>query len=454
MRGHLRGATTPTRPENLPLDGGSSLQDPEVDEVADCAQYPIPDTPTSMTVLSTAPSDLGLDEVLQLPDSETVETLLDHYSQKLASLAVWIDSDSNPYRCQVIPLARRWPGLMLAILAVSGQHRSPDRVLEERFPARARDAAVRLISQHIRAVTSRIAEGGHLRHELGMESAEWMLASMLTLANYEMLDNGAGFSDAHRHAARILVRAIRSTGKQNSALFTFLTNQLSIYDVLACTTEVEAADAEDVLLPDPTDSDKLFTGFLRIVHEVMVKAQRHRQVSGGFGLGSGLGSYQQACEANDIEARFEIARGTTLMVAGRLPMSSDAQSRDFIRLVSIYHQAGLLYTWSILPHLRPSTQRLEVCAEGLFASLEGMETPSTMLHNLPWPLFAAGIGCRGLVQRQACITATFGKLITETGFSNYGDVLSFLQLYWKETALSWAQLAVQWRSSGRSILPV
>lgn len=105
---------------------------------------------------------------------------------------VWIDSDKNEYRRLVLPLAQRQPVLLLAILAISSQHLAVTQNEESSFSGYARDAAVSMISGQIRQVTGRLAAGHDLGGEIDADTAEWILASMLTLASYEMAESEAG----------------------------------------------------------------------------------------------------------------------------------------------------------------------------------------------------------------------------------------------------------------------
>jgi len=360
---------------------------------------------------------------------------------------VWIDSEQNEYRRLVLPLAQRQPVLLLAILAISAQHLAVTQNEESSFSGHARDAAVSMISRHIRQVTGRLAAGHDLGSEIDAETAEWMLASMLTLASYEMAESEAGgnAADSHRAAARTLVNALATTNRQNNRLFQFLRNQLSIYDILACTTSFDPTSTDDIILPEVNPATIIFSDFLYLLHDVTTSSRRDAKAPARGGL---MPSPKAA------RSLFAIARGSTLMLAGTLELPNNERRRDFIRLVDIYHHAGMLYAYRLLFKNVVTSIEVEASASALFELLDQLEDTHSCMQNLPWPALIAGIESCGNSDRMAFTERLYGKIARDMGFKHYLEVLHFLQVLWSREDADWVTLANQYRLQGRGIVAV
>ena len=340
-----------------------------------------------------------------LPDLPTRSRLLEHYDKDIAGFMVWIDSEKNEYRRLVLPLANQQPVLLLAILAISAQHLAVTKGQETTFPARARDAAVNMISQQIQQVTGQLAAGFDLGSQINPDTAVWMLASMLTLANYEMTETetGAAAADSHRQAARTLVNALATTKREHNILFDFLRNQLAIYDILACTTTFGPMSTVEVILPASDHANLIFSEFLSLLHRVTVWSRQHQEkkTSGNFGPAD------VPITSADARAGFEQARGSTLMAAGVLGLPRDARRRDFVRIVDIYHHAALLYTYRVLFCGQVEQIEVDASVTVLFERLNQLEDKSTCMQNLPWPVLIAGTESLHHPARQAFVTRKF-----------------------------------------------
>lgn len=444
VRGHLKGCKTPN------IDKPKRSNSLNTVSTSRTSTSPKQNKPTS--------NDTNIDEpslavgplnslVPDLPDENTIRRLLDHYDKNIAGLMVWIDSDKNEYRRLVLPLAQRQPVLLLAILAISSQHLAVTQNEESSFSGHARDAAVSMISGQIRQVTGRLAAGHDLGSEIDAETAEWMLASMLTLASYEMAESEAGgnAADSHRQAARTLVNALATTNRQNNRLFRFLRNQLSIYDILACTTSLDPASRNDIILPEVNPATIIFSDFLYLLQDVTASSWRSSEAPTQQGLIS---------SPKIARSLFGLARGSTLMLAGALELPMNERQRDFIRLVDIYHHAGLLYTYHLLFKNEVTSTEVNASAMSLFEQLDQLEDIHSCMQNLPWPALIAGTECRGDITRQSFIENLYGKIARDMGFKHYIEVLHFLRVLWSKTDADWLMLANQYRLEGRGIVAV
>ena len=385
------------------------------------------------------------------PDLITRSHLLDHYDKEIAGLMVWIDSEKNEYRRLVLPLAEQQPVLLLAILAISAQHLAVTKEQESSFPARARDAAVAMISQQIQQVTGQLAAGFDLGSQIDPNTAVWMLASMLTLANYEMTETetGATAADSHRQAARTLVNALATTNREHNTLFNFLRNQLAIYDILACTTIFGPMSTVEVILPASDHANLIFSEFLSLLHRVTIWSREgpEERSSGTFSL------VNVSITSADARAGFEQARGSTLMAAGLLDLPRDVRRRDFIRIVDMYHHAALLYTYRVLFRGQVEQGEVDASAMILFERLHQLEEKSTCLQNLPWPVFIAGTEST-TPERQSIIANVLTSMAVDMGFPYYLGILQFLQDLWSNPATSWTDLARRYEAGGKKIVAV
>ncbi|KIW78847.1 hypothetical protein Z517_08686 [Fonsecaea pedrosoi CBS 271.37] len=445
VRGHLKGRTTPHVDKPPPKPSSAAPKDSTSPKSTKSPEQNISVRP-ALIVEPLATTFPGF------PDPATRSRLLEHYDKQIAGLMVWIDSERNEYRRMVLPLADQQPVLLLAILAISAQHLAVTTGKELSFPARARDAAVTLISKQIQQVTGQLAAGFDLGSQIDPDTAVWMLASMLTLANYEMTETetGAAAADSHRQAARTLVNALATTNRENNALFHFLRNQLSIYDILACTTIFGPSSTVEVILPAPDHSNLIFSEFLSLLHKVTVwSRERHEKESAG-----NFNPADLPITSTDARAGFEQARGSTLMAAGLLELPRDARRRDFVRIVDIYHHAALLYTYRVL--FLCQVEPLEVSASTmvLFERLHQLEDTPSCLQNLPWPVFIAGTECCDDLERQAFVAKMYTDIAQDMGFKYYLGILRFLQDLWSNKETTWTELARHYEASGKKIVAV
>lgn len=387
------------------------------------------------------------------PDPATRSRLLEHYDKNIAGLMVWIDSDKNEYRRLVLPLANRRPVLLLAILAISAQHLAVTTNVESSFSARARDAAVTMISSQVRQVTGRLAAGSDLGSEIDVDTGVWMLASMLTLASYEMAESesGAVAADSHRQAARTLVNALATTNRESNDLFNFLRNQLSIYDVLASTTSFGLLSPGEAILPAPDHSSHIFSDYLSVLQQITVMSRQRRSREEPSADSS---VFELSPTPAAARARFELARGSTLMAAGLLELGVDARRRDFIRIVDIYHHAGLLYTYRCLFQGHVDISDVHASITVLFERLGQLEDLASCRQNLPWPVFIAGTECQDHHGREIFVANMYKDIARHMGFKHYVEILHFLKDLWSYENPDWLELARRYNANGQPILAV
>ncbi|KAI1027743.1 hypothetical protein LB504_011675 [Fusarium proliferatum] len=379
------------------------------------AQFPITESPASIS-----PPSL---------DSNT-QQLLDYYDKNIAGLMVWIDSEKNYYRQKVLPLAQTNEAVRLAICAISAQHAARDFTPSTVYE-KDRDRVLSMIMHGVDDMTA------HSQLTVTADTAEWMLSSMMVLSSYELAHTGgADAADFHRKAARALVNTLSTLDFPKSSLFGFLQNQLSMYDIFACTTIFDTTDVQDAIRPIEFEEDRSFSAYLLLLHDVTLISRGNSPEDSSRDWRGGLAQ----------------ARGETLMEVGSSGICSSANRGDFVRLVDAYHNAALLYTARCLGRQYGLDEAVSL--SDLFRLLSGMENLHASIHNLAWPIFIAGTECYGDDNRQLIVRGLYQTLSDMTGFKHHGDVLTFLETFWANGDSDWRILAKQWEGLGRRILAV
>ncbi|VUC21361.1 unnamed protein product [Clonostachys rosea] len=379
----------------------------------------------------------------------SLEQLVEYYDKHVAKIMVWLDGDDNVYRRHVLPLAHTNPVVRLAVAAISAQHAAFSRG-DPDVPEDARNEAVAMISRYIHDITRQIAAGGSriVKEGLGEEAADWILASMLVLSCYEMFHSGASAAEFHRTAAKSLVNTLSTTEWRQSTLFLSLRNKLSTYDVFACTTSFDISSIRKAVLPDLESTrilrneTVLFLEYLVLLHEVTLFS---RQATPRSPL-----SKQQ--HTRDWKREFELARGATLMAAGRLNIHDASQTRDLIRLVDIHHHAALLYVAACFGQSLDYDEISKTAFQELKVQIVALENINECIHNLPWPLFILGVKSHGHLENQRLVSKLYSTIPAITGCKQYYDVLEFLHEFWSGSDDEWQPLARGWELRGNRIL--
>ncbi|RFU26383.1 hypothetical protein B7463_g9959, partial [Scytalidium lignicola] len=379
----------------------------------------------------------------RLPEP-VVNRLLLHYAHHITPIMVWLDSEKNEYRRLVIPLAEKQPVLRLSILAIAAAHLPRDSEIEADFSQSACQAAILMITQQIRFMIDKNFEVNHIHNENDERTAEGLLATMLTLSNYSLLGSALSHAQSHRHAARILVNTLTLKRASNDELFVFLRNQLSVYDILACTTLFNSEHIRHAILPDLSQGDIFFGHFLTIIHRITIRSIPNQD----YDLSS------ESSRMEELEDEFEIACSSTLLLAGPVITScKKIFKEDFIRLVQTYHHAGAIYACKRF-HGSTMSEHEKRHSLLLFTALEKLDNIDSFLHNLPWPIFIAGI-CSCLDPKRISVVSNLCSMLSsKTGFKHYANILIFLQELWESSHKNWVSLAREWEERGVPVIAV
>jgi len=372
---------------------------------------------------------------------------MEYYRRNLAGLMVWLDSEENDYRKRVIPLAEYQPAIGFAIVAFAAQHGWGGYPLGDvaAMAESARDKCLQLIQTRAKEMTEKVAEGVELNSQSDIADAEWMLASILIINNYENARCRLEAAEGHRQAARTIVNIFNhSVSIEGRELFGFLRNQLAIEDIIAATTTFDENHIMNAIAPAPGSDSLLFSKYLTLLHQITVQSTTQ----------TGAESAEGHLTMSMVHSQFEQARGATLMAAGRLGLGGSTMARDFVRLVDIYHNAGLLYAFRCLKCAGEESPHWVTASTKLFGQLSEFEDLNGFVQNLAWPTFIAGTACHGNAERQGIILSMFTAIYAVTKFDYYLDAVDFLKSFWVGLNVDWRSLVQAREVSGKRLLVV
>lgn len=373
---------------------------------------------------------------------------MDYYRRNLAGLMVWLDSEENAYRQRVVPLAEYQPAIGFAIMAFAAEH-GATAYPHENFATiaeSARDKCLHLVQTRAQEMTEKVAEGFELNTQSDIADAEWMLASILIINNYENARCRPKEAEGHRRAARTIVNLFtHSVSADGHELFAFLRNQLAIEDVMAATTTFDEYHIKNAITPVPGSECLLFSKYLTLLHQITLQSVKLTEET------QSAETSQGPLTISMVQSEFEQARGATLIAAGRLGLVG---SRDFVRLVEMYHNAGLLYAFQCLKCAHGESPDWTTTSARLFHQLLGFDDLNTFVQNLAWPTFIAGTTCHGNKERQRIILSMFTVIHEATKFDYYIDAVDFLKDLWAGSNVDWRSLIRAREVSGKRILVV
>ncbi|KAJ6073401.1 hypothetical protein N7467_011486 [Penicillium canescens] len=206
------------------------------------------------------------------PTATEIHKLVRYYDGTIAGMMVWRDSSANPYRRLALPRAKTEPVLLLAILAVASDHMAATRGKPSTFALEARDKVVSSITMVLQEITNPgIADEGALVGTVDLKTAEWVLAAMLVLSNYECVGSTSSTWCLRRLGARTLIKAVSLPDDRHPPeLYVFLRSQFSIHDVLASTTTSVFMNSQEVILPCQGEEKDMLASYMRLIHDVTV----------------------------------------------------------------------------------------------------------------------------------------------------------------------------------------
>ncbi|EGR45633.1 uncharacterized protein TRIREDRAFT_110986 [Trichoderma reesei QM6a] len=443
--------TTPVL-TTTPVPAAAPIPAPAVDPGMNTSRALQVSRPTSISIKSMEDTPAAQGLLLNYTQWASSPEIIEYYDKYLAGRMVWVDSEENDYRRRMLPMAANAPGLRFAIAAFSLYH-GPMKFPRElaRYHEEARDACLDVVREQLREMNNRLNSGAELNTRDDVANAEWVLACILVIANYEMAKVNSEAAESHRLAARTIVNVFGKNEACNKGLFAFLRNQLAIHDVLGSATSFDLVDVAEAVLPTSNSGDHvLFSEYLTFLHQITLASRRSMAVNEAIDVSS----WPKSFTISEVQSRFEQARGQTLMIAGKLQMDPPVVRRDFIRLVDLYHHAAVVYAYRCLGYATPDNFDWLASVAKLFDQLGQIENQSLCIQNLPWPIFIAGTECHGDVERQHKVTEILDKTIRTTGFKQYETIRRFFNAFWNGPEPNWLPVAQQLQANGLRILVV
>ncbi|KAI1089565.1 fungal-specific transcription factor domain-containing protein [Rostrohypoxylon terebratum] len=424
------------------------LGKPEQPKLADPAPrttYGSPRSPLGFIPLDSSESacSSGTESVLGLLPESDQDQLLQYYSSNIAPINVWFDSPQNGYKQLVIPLARRQSALRLAILGISAAHSSDDLEIDKSFSQLACHTAMTTITSQIKILVGRELGKFDIQAVQDAEVLPAVLATMLVLSNYSLLESDISLAKIHLQAIRVLIRTPMLNNECNGDLTSFLRNQIASYDVLTCTTLFDPEHIRNAIVPGIKPKPVIFNDYLNIIHDITMRS-----------VGEVAQESNQGFSLSKIETQLELARGSSLLAGGPLSTQCTQSSyRDFIRLTESFHHAGFLYACKRLPYLAEAREIQEYHVSKLFSVFSQFEDMHFSVVRLSWPIFVGGICSCGHTERMGIITALC-RTLSKSRFRFYDSVLVFLEEHWASQDQDWISRAQEWERRGTPLVVV
>lgn len=371
--------------------------------------------------------------------------LIDHYTNNIAPIMVWLHSEHNPYKRLVAPLSESQKSLRFAILSIAAAHAASTLGVDAEFSRSAYDNALMLITERVREMANGELVTQHARATSGGDAHQGVLAAALILSNHSLFGTELSLSRIHRKAVRIIIDTIKSNiiGSE-SELFIFLNNQAAIYDILVCTTIFDRDNIEGAILPVYKKGNVMFGHFLNVVHDITkCSVSKNRDVP-----------HTTLSKITDFEDQLELAHSYTFLAAAPILESCGYDAKeDFMRIARLYHHAGVLYACKRLC-VDPNSWIESYHASKLFRLFTQFHDLNTALHNLAWPVFIAGICSWPNVERMQAVGKLSRTLYGDTGYGHYKGISEFHEELWDSDHDDWIKLAQEWEEKGRQVIPV
>lgn len=373
------------------------------------------------------------------------QRLIDDYANNIAPIMVWLHSEHNSYKRLVAPLAESQKSLRLAILSIAAAHAAGARGGDSDFSRSAYENALLLITERVREMANGELNSPPTQSSSGVDTHEGILAAALILSNHSLFGTDLRLCGIHRKAVRILIATIRtSMAVSGSELFSFLSNQAAIYDILVCTTIFDRENIKGAILPIYEEGSLMFGRYLHVLHDITKCSLTKESVHGGTTLS----------QIADFEDQLELAQSDTLLAAAPILVScGDHTKDDFIRITRLYHHAGVLYACRRLC-IDENSWLESYHTSKLFRLFAQFHDLNVALHNLAWPVFIAGICSWPHVERMRTVSELTTTLNGGAGYGHYEGISEFHEELWHSNHHDWIKLAKEWEERGRQVIPV
>lgn len=377
--------------------------------------------------------------------------LLGHFTQVVASQLVWYDSDENPWRNLIVPLAAGSHTLLTAILALASGNivarmQSSDHSARHysRLTQVHRDNVLKLLSADFQTMgkltTSQMWLASH------SDWAKATLASTIILSYLEIHFPNSGLWRLHLSAAQQVMQAIRKSADGDSTS-SFLAGELFAATTWSLLTDYDCdlsmgenhvglSIAEDV--PNSyqslattaiTSEDSGFAGFCLVLRQItLMERSCYRSGNGTWSL-TKTGAMLAQIDRSLSEARCNALEA----LRPERHRRSKPEYLDAQHLVDALYHATLIYRHRATPSPAEQNSTLETLREQLFRSLLAFRDPESFAQDQTWPLFVAGTESMSDSLSQEWIRRRFATVMSSSCTLDRPSIMRFLEAFWLQT---------------------
>ncbi|OQE26581.1 hypothetical protein PENSTE_c005G04590 [Penicillium steckii] len=348
------------------------------------------------------------------------------------SQLVWIDSDQNPWRNLVCPLAARSPCVSYAILATAAANiyvkidpNSSEKAISLYILTEYRQRALSLLTNNL-SQARRFNEQENA--EAKVQNFRESLAATLLHWHLEMHFPSDSTWKIHLRTAQALVYShclIATSKSQFDECGTFLLQEFYCATIWPRLTL--NIDIEDVALTLPLrNQGDAFIGFVRLMHRLILLASRPN-------CEIAPKKTKLTMSITELESEASRNRQSVLESLQRNDLSSRlCPFDDVLHVVDAWFYAILIFGYQVIGPTCETTDFIQNDCDCLFQALESLSSPLSFAQNQPWPLFIAGTECAGDKYRQNWVESRFQLLIQNICPLDRPRMLRFLKEWWND----------------------
>ncbi|KAK4942794.1 hypothetical protein LTR10_017554 [Elasticomyces elasticus] len=384
--------------------------------------------------------------------------LLHHYTNVVAAQMVWVDSTQNPFREIIIPLAMQSSALMLSILSIAAgdMWSRSGQAFDCSFDSlqlldRYRGQTLGHLVDHLKAETAQTDQGSHPPPALAVKDRASPILAAFLLSSLGLKLNDFSAWRLHLRAAWSMVEhwdtCFPNTTLSMSGVKEFLLQEVYFCKVWESVTTFQA-------LSDTCGTSSLFDiegPFIQYLGIISTLADIERSSQSGR-----CEEVHSRLTMSTLVTMFEEARGRSKNYANTITFRSPGAREAFEYVVDLHHHAGVLYGSHILPDDADSPVLADSSRVALFQYLRKVTGPEIIAQDLTWPVFIAGIECRGQLEHQGLVYQKMQDIMRMSGELERPRLVSFLADFWfsqeEGSKDNWIKLARAYASHGKPII--
>jgi hypothetical protein len=387
-----------------------------------------------------------------------VESLVHRYYARVVPRLTWIDFPKNPWRNTILKIAQRSTCLRLAVGSLVAAYMSSTSNCATGQAQKLLDIQKWLHNASLQALNNRMRLEQHndiswpANTTFGSEYTE-ILTCMLVLCYSEAFIPGSTVWGVHLRACRIIIDYnIREAQSWNS-FQKFLHKEVMDLEKLNNIFISNLEPSIMIGLPFRSVFDGSFWAFTTLMQEInAVEKERHNTLQEQIQV--------PKMDMTIWHARAEQAYYKVLTDAGSLPIQQDLVQSDFEAILRVHYHTCLIYSYQAFTPCSDVQAIIEPFLNSLIYDIQSMLSGPTrrFSQDLFFPLFIAGTGCCGDLQRQSLIRRLFIEALYTTNFFFDHTALKFLHFFWAATnvdkAVNWMQYARQTEMQDCAFVPI